>query len=54
MLSMNPARVVQKCEKRLTIDGGKRGKGSGSYSIAGNHSIRVAKKNREVKNVCGR
>jgi hypothetical protein len=54
MLSMNLARVIQKSEKRLTIDWGKRGKGSGSYSIAGNHSTRVAKKSREVKNVCGR
>jgi hypothetical protein len=54
MLSMNLARVIQKIEKRLAVERRKRSKGFGRCSNTGNHSTRVAKKTREVKNVCGR
>jgi hypothetical protein len=50
MLSMNPARVVQKSEKRLTIDWGKLGKEFGGIFAKRSHPVKVAKSWDKVKN----
>ena len=43
MLSMNLARVIQKSEKRLTIDWGKLGKEFGGIFAKRSHPVKVAK-----------
>jgi hypothetical protein len=50
MLSMNPARVVQKGEKRLTIDWGKLGKEFRGIFAKRSHPEKVAKRLGKVKN----
>jgi hypothetical protein len=50
MLSMNSARVVQKSEKRLTIDWGKLGKEFGGIFAKRSHPVKVAKSWGKVKN----
>jgi hypothetical protein len=50
MLSMNSAGVIQKGEKRLTIDRGKLGKEFGGIFAKGSHPVKVAKSWGKVKN----
>jgi len=50
MLSMNLARVIQKSEKRLTIDWGKLGKEFGCIFAKRSHPVKVAKSWGKVKN----
>jgi hypothetical protein len=50
MLSMNLARVIQKSEKRLTIDWGKLGKEFGCTFAKRSHPVKVAKSWDKVKN----
>jgi hypothetical protein len=50
MLSMNPARVVQKSKKRLTIDWGKLRKQFGGIFAKRSHPVKVAKSWDKVKN----
>jgi hypothetical protein len=50
MLSMNSARVIQKGEKRLTIDRGKLGKEFRGIFAKRSHPEKVAKRWGKVKN----
>jgi hypothetical protein len=50
MLSMNLARVIQKSEKRLTIDWGELGKEFGGIFAKRSHPEKVAKMWGKVKN----
>jgi hypothetical protein len=50
MLSMNPARVIQKSEKWLTIDWGELRKEFGSVFAKWSHHEKVAKSWGKVKN----